>query len=50
MSYENFQRCKNDFYKTHITLDNLLSCLAITAYIGGIGFLTYKFIKDYGFG
>lgn len=45
MTYESFQRCKDNLYNTHITLDNFLSCLAITLYIGGMGYIIYRYVN-----
>jgi hypothetical protein len=45
MSYESFQRCKDDIYTRHITIDNVLSCLAITLYLGGMGYLIYRYFS-----
>jgi hypothetical protein len=44
MSYESFQRAKDHFYNTHITLDNVLSCLAISVYIGGMAYIIYRYV------
>lgn len=44
MGYEHFQKCKDNIYNTHITLDNVLSCLAITIYIGSMAYLIYQYV------
>ena len=43
MTYESFQECKDNIYKHHITLDNFLSCLAITLYLSGMGYIIYRY-------
>jgi len=43
MTYESFQRCKDNIYAHHITLDNFLSCIAITFYMGGLTYVMYRY-------
>ena len=44
MPYESFVN-NNQGY--HITVDNVVSCIVITIYIGAMGWFVYKYIKEY---
>lgn len=46
MTYEHFQRIKNDFYAHHFTLDNFLSCLAISVSVGSVSYLIYTYVTS----
>ena len=46
MTYEHFQRCKDNIYAHHFTLDNFLSCLAITVYVGSVSYLIYHYVTS----
>lgn len=45
MSYESFQRDKDNCFKHHITIDNILSCLAIIFYMGGLTYVMYRYFS-----
>lgn len=43
MPYESF----TNYNGTHITIDNVVSCIVITLYIGCMGWFIYQYVKEY---
>ena len=43
MPYESF----TNYNGGHITIDNVVSCLVITLYMGCMGWFIYQYVKEY---
>lgn len=46
MPYESFRQYKAN-HPCHITIDNVISCVVITIYIGAMGWFIYQYVKEY---